>query len=113
MFPTRYKSSAKRKTIPEKFSRVPIEDDTSVVFEIYLTLKQEPYGVLYQYWLWDGIKGESVIFCNADIDNLQDEQVIKLVEETELIKNNDSTIKRGSGYTFVNFNFEIIEFALY
>jgi hypothetical protein len=56
-----------------KFDAVPLEKDTTVLFQLNATLGD--YDVLYQMWNWDGIKAESFIFLSSDIADLTDVEV--------------------------------------
>lgn len=89
-----------------KFDKVPVEEDTKIIFQQEAKLGE--YDVLYQKWYWDGITAESIIFANQDIAGLDEEKITAEVKSSPLV-NQDSqiTFKRSdSGYTFVNFNFE-------
>jgi len=89
-----------------KFATVPIETDTTILFQQEATL--DNYDVLYQKWFWDGITAESIIFVTADISALTDDEIEAEVKTSPLVKENSSiTLKHGkTGFTFVNFNFE-------
>lgn len=56
-----------------KFSAVPIGNDTNILFELNATL--EDVDVLYQMWSWDEVTAESFIFLSSDIADLTDEEV--------------------------------------
>jgi len=90
-----------------KFSNVPVDLDTTIIFE--LEAKLGSYPVLYQKWFWSGISAESIIFDSSDINSLDDAQIISTVRSSPLVKcNSDFTIKRSnSGFIFVNFNFDV------
>ena len=91
----------------EKFNQVPVEDSTKIIFENETMVGG--YKVLYQKWVWDGIKAESVIFLDEDVDNISDKEIKEMVKDSPLINVGSSiTLKRSeSGFTFVNFNFEV------
>jgi hypothetical protein len=67
------------------------------------------YEVLYQHWIWDGIKAQSLIFDNNDISHVDLNRLIDEVRNSPLV--NDATIeitsKVGQQYTFINFNFQV------
>ncbi len=48
-----------------KFERVPVEEDTKIIFQQEAILGE--YDVLYQKWYWDGITAESIIFANEEM----------------------------------------------
>jgi len=89
-----------------KFAEVPVEKETTILFQQQATL--DSYDVLYQKWLWDGITAESIIFLTADVASLDDDEIKTLVRSSPLVKEDSSiTMNHGkSGFTFVNFNFE-------
>ena len=91
-----------------KFDNVPVEEDTKILFELEATLGE--YKVLYQKWFWDGITAESIIFANEDVINLTDKEIEREVRTSPLLqKASKITLSRSkSGFTFVNFNFEIV-----
>ena len=89
-----------------KFTTVPIENGTNILFELNATL--EDYDILYQMWNWDGVTAESFIFLSSDIVNLTDEEVKTLAKSSPMIKaDSDLTMNRHEeSYTFINFNFK-------
>ena len=88
------------------FDRVPADVDTIILMEQVAQLEALP--VLYQCWIWDGIQGESLIFCNEDVADLDDNGLEQFVRKSPLVQeNSEITLKRGThGYTFANFNFK-------
>ena len=92
--------------VPEKFSDVPLDEDTTVIFEKRGMLDQ--YEVLYQAWSWDGIKAESIIFLSEDVFELSDEELKELVKSSPLVEKESklTTNDRSGKYSFVSFNFK-------
>ena len=92
--------------LTNKFTAVPIEQDTNILFQLNATL--EDYDVLYQVWIWDGVTAESFIFLSSDISDLTDDEVKTLAKSSPMIKaDSDLTmVRHEDGYTFVNFNFK-------
>ncbi|HOC39604.1 MAG TPA: hypothetical protein PLG17_10500 [Thermodesulfobacteriota bacterium] len=92
-----------------KFDKVPVEEDTAIWYR--KEAKVGSYDVLYEIWNWDGITGTSIIFANEDVEDLQDEEIENVVRTTFSLKEDSPmTLKRSdSGYTFVNFDFEMGE----
>ena len=89
-----------------KFDTVPVESDTKILSQTIS--KFGDYDVLYQKWFWSGITSESLIFANNDIAELSHEQLEQDVRASPLFKQGAVTIKKSdSGFTFVNFNFEV------
>ena len=91
----------------DKFKNVPIDDDTRILFQA--VKKLDEYEVLYQQWSWDGYKGESIIFSDDDIKDLSENEIKEIVKTSSVLKDKESNLsfsQSGSGYTFVNFNFE-------
>ena len=54
-----------------------------------------------------GIKAESIVFDNQDVEDMDDGEIQAYVGKSPLVKDDSSmTVKRlGSGFTFVNFGF--------
>ena len=92
--------------LTNKFTAVPIENGTNILFELNATL--DDYDVLYQMWSWDGVTAESFIFLSSDIVDLTDEEVKTLAKSSPMIKNDSelTMVRHEDGYTFVNFNFK-------
>jgi len=90
-----------------RFDTVPVEEDTHILFSLEAHLGETE--VLYQKWVWDGITAESIIFVTEDIKQMSDKELEKEVRTSPLLKSDTKiTISRSdSGFTFVNFNFEI------
>ena len=91
--------------VETKFHDVPVEADTRVISRTPHTI--DGYEALHEVWVWDGIKGETLIFVSADVSQLGYEDLRRLLAESELSEADAQVaIKRSeSGYTFVNFNF--------
>ena len=91
----------------EKFKEIPKDRDTKITMELKTNLGK--YEIVYQKWLWDGIKAESIIFFNEDIEFLSEEEVKDQVKLSPLLKDNSEiTYKKSDIYTFINFNFKEI-----
>lgn len=88
-----------------KFDNVPVEEDTRILLQQPGQLGQ--YDVLYQKWHWDGVTAESFIFANEDVAGIEEEQIIKEVRSSPLVREGSKTTVSisDSGFTFVNFNF--------
>lgn len=89
------------------FNDIPNDPDTHILIEQEGVL--DDFQVLYQAWVFDGIRAESIIFHAEDVKELSDEDLIAQVKESPLVKpDSEFTISRKQPkYTFVNFNFEI------
>lgn len=88
----------------QSFKDVPVDSDTRIIGQ-----KEVRIGgidALCQCWIWDGIKGWSMVFFTNDVQDLSDDELVGLVREVEVITTS-TTIKRGEKWTFVNFNFRI------
>lgn len=90
-----------------KFERVPIEDDTKIIFSTEASLGK--YKVLYQKWYWEGVTAESIIFDSQDVTGLSDSEIMETVKTSPLLKENtEVTLSRSdSAFVFVNFNFVV------
>ena len=96
----------KGNNVSNKFTAVPIENGTNILFELNATL--DDYDVLYQMWSWDGVTAESFIFLSSDIADLTDDEVKTLAKSSPMIKaDSELTMNRHEeSYTFINFNFK-------
>jgi hypothetical protein len=91
----------------QPFVDVPLEAGTRVLLQApgYL----DDCSVLYQYWSWEDIEAESLIFDSADVTDLSDDALQALVAPSPVVKPGiPMTISRKAGYTFVNFNFVVV-----
>ncbi|MDD2723001.1 MAG: hypothetical protein PHH59_03135 [Methylovulum sp.] len=90
-----------------KFANVPVDQDTTIIAQC--ESKFDCYPVLYQKWIWDGIAAESIIFANEDIPDLTDEELENEVKSSPIFREKSQiTIKKTDGFTFVNFNFDVL-----
>lgn len=89
-----------------KFKDVPLDKDTSIRDQQVIKIGE--YDALHQKWFWDGIKAESLIFANNDVEHLNETEIEQIAMKSSKIDAGSTiTIKISeSGYTFVNFNFE-------
>jgi len=86
--------------ISEKFKNIPVEEDTKILER--QEMKIADYDVIYEKWFYEGIRAESYIFCNKDIERLSKKDVLMLVSKV------NATYKKSENYTFVNFGFEVL-----
>ena len=89
----------------DKFENVPVEKDTKILF---LTVSQfGQYDVRYEKWSWDGVLGQSLIFCNEDIEGVELDTLQTEVQQSPLVEEgSEITVKKGDAYTIFSFNFE-------
>ena len=87
------------------FSNIPKDPDTRIIEQSEITING--LLVLKQYWSWDGIKANSLIFHSNDVKKLSDDELLKLIKNNSDIKFNSSiTFSNKNDYRFVNYNFE-------
>ncbi len=91
----------------DKFIDITVDRDTRILYRN--PIKVGNYDALYEIWSWDGIHGTSVIFVSEEVEDLSEEEIIRLVcsalNKDDLSK---YTISDGeSKYRFVNFGFEV------
>lgn len=91
----------------KRFTDIPIESDTKVMYQ--KVSKLGGYDVYYEIWSWDAIHGGSIIFANDDVSGISDQELENLVRNSGLIKKKSdiTLIRLDSGFTFINFNFEL------
>ena len=88
-----------------KFTDVPVESDTRILWQS--VVKTGDYDTLLQVWSWEGVTAMSAIFATEDIHSLSDDELLELVKNHRKDLQESSTIKRGSKFCFVNFNFTL------
>ena len=60
-----------------KFKNVPLDEDTRLKSSRKIEL--EGLNALHQVWIWEDVRGESVIFADDDVKDLTEEEIKKLV----------------------------------
>lgn len=87
----------------EKFSGIPTDPETTIVFRQMTTI--QGYNALLEMWVRNDIMAQSAIFYAADVAALSDEDLIKMVQVA--CKAEDTTLSRkNTPYVFVNWGFE-------
>ncbi|MEX1346406.1 MAG: hypothetical protein AB1Z31_01635 [Desulfobacterales bacterium] len=88
-----------------RFNVVPIETDTTILFQ--QEGKLDEFSVRFEIWSWDGIEAESIIFLNADVVGLTDQEIKTLARKSPIVKEGSAmTLNRSTDFIFCNFNFE-------
>lgn len=103
---------SKKYSLPEeksdknlKFAKIPVDEGTRIDAEV-LT-KINGWDAVHQRWSWDGVRGESLIFCTEDLQGISEELLIDLLQSSVLAEFKDANVNQNeNGYTFVNFGFE-------
>lgn len=87
---------------------IPIDEDTKITKASIITI--DLYTVSHQYWIWDSIRAESIIFIKEDVINITKEKIIELVKQSEGVKvESEITFSdKSDKFIFVNFNFKIL-----
>jgi hypothetical protein len=90
----------------KKFDRVKIEADTKIHLIDYI--KINCFDCRHEIWSWDGIKGESLIFCTKDFKNPKNE-VLKIVETyvNEKFDEKKHTFRIKDEFVFFNYNMKV------
>ena len=88
----------------ELFTHRHIDQDTRVLGEEYR--RHDGYDLLMERWVWDGIKGNSIIFLTRQVGGLSDFTLEDLAREIAGLEPFDRvTLKREEGFTYVNYGF--------
>jgi hypothetical protein len=91
------------------FQLVPVDADTKILSQEEIKINQ--LDALYQKWDWEGTIGHSIIFHDSDVSELSDDEIIQQIKSSgneQLKVLGRTTISRkGIGFTFVNFGFEL------
>ena len=89
----------------EALKNAPVEEDTRIIKSKITLLDALPCR--YEYWSWDGVYAETIVFLKQHVQNMEDEEIVNLGKplfEDELPR---TTLKKRAGYVFVNFNFHM------
>ena len=88
-----------------KFDNVTTESDTKITLNLETMFGK--YDVLFQQWVWDGIKAESLIFDSEDVSDIDLDTLVDEVRNSALVTDasKEITSKVGEKFTFINFNF--------
>tara|TARA_B100001094_G_scaffold98542_1_gene94755 strand:- start:874 stop:1152 length:279 start_codon:yes stop_codon:yes gene_type:complete len=91
----------------KKFSNISPEFDTKILSIDYINI--DGFDSRHETWSWDGIKGESLIFCKKDF-KYPEREVLSIVEKyiDEKFNTKKHTIKIKENFVFFNYNFEIL-----
>lgn len=92
----------------DKFKNIPNDPDTNILTSF--ETKFNDLDCVFQTWLYDGIKGNSIILYKYDIENYTKEIIEEQIRQSDLMKDNNESITYSSSqdhdYCFFNFNFE-------
>jgi hypothetical protein len=89
----------------KKFKDIGVDEGTRIIKTS--EVKIETLEAVHQKWSWDGIYGESIIFFNEDVVDLNEEEIKTMVQKTDYLElGSQITFKKAEKYTFVNFNFD-------
>jgi len=88
----------------ELFTHRHIDEDTRILKEEYR--RYDDYDLLMEQWVWDGIKGNSIIFLTCQVDGLSDFSLEDLTREIAgLDPFGQVTLKRKKDFIYVNYGF--------
>lgn len=84
---------------------IPVEEDTTV--KLTKVVEVAGYPCALQAWSWDGVVAKSLIFREADVASLTDNELEEIVRNSDFSERGGSmTVSRNSnGFAFVNFDF--------
>lgn len=95
-------------SIEEKFKNINVESDTKIHAIKYLNL--DGMDCRYEFWGWDGIEAESLIFCTPELRASTDDyfrELIGMISKTKATEPLEFTSKSDPVYTYLNFNFKM------
>ena len=88
----------------ETLNNAPVEADTRLLKSKVTLLNDLPCK--YEYWTWDGVYAETIVFLKQHVQDMEDEEIVNLCAPL-LEESAKTTLKRRAGYVFVNFNFRV------
>ena len=85
-------------------NHIPNDPDTTILFQQQGVFNDIP--ACYQSWMFDGIRGESIIFHKTDLKGHKDTDLIEKVKASQLVKSTSQiTLSRNPPeYLFINLN---------
>lgn len=90
----------------EIFNTRSIDEDTRILSTEYLN--QDGYDLLIEIWLFDGIKGQSLIFVSPQIATLSEDDIREYsFKFLDLPEQSKWTLKRKQDFTYFNFGFKV------
>jgi hypothetical protein len=87
----------------ETLKKAPVELDTRIITRKITTLQYIPCK--HEYWTWDGVYAESLIFLKCHVGHLKEDELLRLCEPYFENESSKKTIKASGNYVYVNFNF--------
>jgi len=86
------------------FNNRPVDKDTKVLSRRYLTF--DGHDVLWEKWLWDGIRGNTLVFVASQFEGVADDELDRIARQIAGLPGEASTtLKRTGDYIFFNFGF--------
>ena len=95
-------------SIEAKFNNIRVESDTKIHAIKYLNL--DGTDCRYEFWEWDGIEAESLIFCTPELKEATQayfQKLIELISDQKMAEPGKFTSKSDPEYTYLNFNFKV------
>jgi hypothetical protein len=95
-------------SIEEKFKNIGVESDTKIHAIKYLNL--DGTDCRYEFWEWDGVEAESLIFCTPELKAVTDDyfrELIGINSNQHTAVPIEFTSKSDPEYTYLNFNFRL------
>ncbi len=87
-----------------KFADAAVDEETTIRSMSYLEIAG--YAARFESWVWDGITGSTLIFDEADVGSLSDEEITKLSFDAVEHDGKSFTVSRSNDrFAYVNFNF--------
>jgi len=86
------------------FNDLGVEPETRLLSRKIVKLNE--IDCVHEYWSWDGVSAESLIFYSDDVKDISDAEIAAIIAP---FKSTDTshTLNRKEKYTFLNFNFEV------
>lgn len=94
----------KMNTLTQKFANIPVDEGTRITSEKIIQING--IDAMHQCWFWEGVHGQSLIFCQADLEGISEPQLVEMLRSSLLAQHHDENISvNETGYVFVNFGF--------
>ena len=88
----------------DEFENIPVDEDTKIIFRDFIEMAG--LSVCHEAWCYEGITAESIIFRQADVAHMSDQEIRELVASNRNVENDESmTFGRTGEFVFCNFGF--------
>lgn len=87
----------------ELFHDLPYDEGTHILHSS--VCRYAGLDILAESWIWDGIKGKSIVLFLSQVGSRSDKHVVDLVRQITDIESDYNVTRSTSGHLFINHDF--------